>query len=77
MERTNKLYRHLLIFDRSQTNERLKLQGFGCNIAGCDWEVKKESISGYSAALGEHGRHNLEKHIHNPEARITWIYKQS
>lgn len=76
-ERINKPYRNIQIFDKSQTHERLKLQGFGCNVAGCDWELKADSISDYSGALREHGRHNLEKHIHNPSARITWVYKQS
>jgi len=59
--------------DRSLTNENLKLIGFGCNISECEWSLSSSKYL-YFKALSEHGKHNLEKHINNSKARITFKY---
>lgn len=65
-------YRVIKSFEHSQTDERLRLTGFGCNR--CDWTFKGSNIQKYHKALKAHGEHNSQLHSTDSSASITWIY---
>ena len=62
-------------FDHSQTDEQLKLTGYGCNR--CTWTSNSKGIQDYHKALTLHGKHNTSKHPSDPSAVITLLYKQT
>lgn len=63
----------IIISEGAKDERRFKFLGFYCSVEGCDWNVDPKLQ--FFEAINEFGKHKLELHPNNKEAKIVRHYE--